>query len=215
VDFVMSVPNRSRVWIERAAAGDHVALQKLLALYHPRLEARLLRKLEPKLRAKYSADDILQEVYLEVFQQVGTFRYKGSASFYHWLCSILDHKLVDLHRAFHARARDVSREVHPHGDKDTSYDRLVDQLPRDSITPSRIVGREELLDLLPQGLACLPEDHRRVLELRYLQGKSLAETGEAMGRSEVAVSALCRRALDRLCVVIREHFAISARDLDS
>ena len=49
-----------------------------------------------------------------------------------------------------------------------------------------------------RALARLPEDYRRVIALRYEQGQSFADIGQAMGRSSEAVRKLWFRAIERL-----------------
>jgi RNA polymerase sigma-70 factor (ECF subfamily) len=52
--------------------------------------------------------------------------------------------------------------------------------------------------LLFQLIDRLPEVQRRVIELRYVEERSLLETASALGRTEGAVKQLQRRALQRL-----------------
>ena len=55
--------------------------------------------------------------------------------------------------------------------------------------------RRERAVLLANVLSELPADYREVLVLRELEGKSLAEVAERMGRSPNAVQKLWARAL--------------------
>jgi RNA polymerase sigma factor (sigma-70 family) len=47
-------------------------------------------------------------------------------------------------------------------------------------------------------MARLPEDHRRVVQLRYQEQRSFEEIGRLMDRSADAVRKLWARAMDRL-----------------
>jgi RNA polymerase sigma-70 factor (ECF subfamily) len=119
------------------------------------------------------------------------------AGFFHWLTRILESKLVDAHRFFHAAGRDVNREV-PAAERPSAYESLAARVAADSLTPSRIVARHEVDSLVAAALAGLSANYRRVLELRFLKGHSVAEAAEMMGRTEGAIQMLSARALRRL-----------------
>ena len=59
-------------------------------------------------------------------------------------------------------------------------------------------GRQEALDALLTVLKELWASHRQVIQLRFLDGLSVAETAARLETSEAAVVALTRRALDAL-----------------
>jgi RNA polymerase sigma factor (sigma-70 family) len=73
----------------------------------------------------------------------------------------------------------------------------------DSVTPSRVVARKESEALLHAALAGLPEDHRRVLELRFLKGLSLVNAAREMARTPAAIQMLSARALRELRRALR------------
>ncbi len=186
-------------WISAAQGGDALALAKLLATYHPRLRARADARMDAPLKARLGPDDLLQEVYLQVFRQIGRFEDRGPAAFLNWLYTILDHKLIDARRAGHRQARDVYRErpATPTASAD-SYWSLLGQLQADSATPSRVVRRDEAVGALVACLARLSEAHREVIQLRFLEGRPVVEVAERLGKTEAAVVALSQRALKAL-----------------
>jgi RNA polymerase sigma-70 factor (ECF subfamily) len=195
----MDLSARSAELLTAVRGGDRAALKRLLALYHPRLRARVVRKLPPDIRPKMSPEDILQEVYLEVARRLDEFRPDGRrGSFYRWLCRICGHAIVDVCRAFRSQARNVAREVRPAPADGSSYDRLLEEIPFSSVTPSRVIARSEQIAVLTQAIETLSDDHRRVLQLRYVEGRSVADVARAMRRSEPAIHMLLRRALVQL-----------------
>jgi RNA polymerase sigma-70 factor, ECF subfamily len=184
--------------VTAARNGDTVALATLLATYDPRLRARVAAHLDPALRARISPDDILQEVYVQVFQQIDRFEYRGPASFLNWVLTILDRRLVDARRAARRRVRDVGREVQVQGAADDSYWNLLDEVYAESETPSRVARREEALGALLSCLSALPDTHREVVQMRFLEGRSVGEVAQRLGKTEAAITVLCHRAVKAL-----------------
>ena len=146
-------------------------------------------------RSRMDAEDVLQQVYVRVLQS-GTLEDRGAEAFFGWLKSILDSALVDAQRLVHAQKRDVRREVSP-GKTPSTLDAWAREYA-DSQTPSRVLARDEARGLLLAALAGLPEDHRRVLELRYLKEMNAREVAALMNRSTAAVQMLAVRALRHL-----------------
>jgi RNA polymerase sigma-70 factor (ECF subfamily) len=190
---------QTEVWVTAASTGDRLALAKLLATYHPRLAERVAARLDPRVRARTSIEDVLQDLYLDLFRQVDRFEPRGPGSFLNWVLTILDHKLVDVHRAAHREQRDVARES-PLAVPAWSNScwNLLDHVFRDSTTPSRVARRDEAVAALMGCVAALAEGHRTVIELRFLEGLPLAEVAHRLGKSEDAVVALTQRALKAL-----------------
>lgn len=187
-------------WVRAAQAGDRLALAKLLTAFHPQLLAVAQARMDAALKARRSPDDILQEVYLDVAQQVERFDDRGPGSFQKWLCAILEHKLIDAGRAVRCQMRDVRREAPAGAATLDSYWNLLDNICADSGTPSRAVRREEALDAL---LACIDElsdAHRQIVQLRFLDGLSVEQVAARLGKTPAAVVAMTRRALEALRV---------------
>jgi len=154
--------------------------------------------MDAAIKAKAGPDDILQEVYMDAARQIERFEDRGPGSFLSWLYAILDHKLADARRAAHCKIRDVKREMPAPGAPTDSYWNLLDDIYAESGTPSRVVRRDEALSALVACLTDLCETHRQVIQLRFLEGLSVEEVAARLGKSEAAVVALRRRALQVL-----------------
>ncbi len=93
------------------------------------------------------------------------------------------------------------RQLHP----------LDDAAPLDDDdSAARDVGPDwaadwELATWLHGRLAALPEDHRRVVRLRYYEDRSFGDVAARMERSEGAVKQLLRRALAALRAQLHEE----------
>jgi RNA polymerase sigma-70 factor (ECF subfamily) len=161
-----------------------------------RLLARL--QLGPQLRAKLDPSDLVQQALLKAHRSLGQFRWRSEAELAAWLRKILARCLADEARRFGAAARDVNLERSLEASVEQSASRLEAWLADGGSSASEQAQRNEQMRRLAGALATLPEDQRRAVELKHLQGQSLEEVGREMGRSATAVAGLLRRGLDKL-----------------
>ena len=96
------------------------------------------------------------------------------------------------------------RERSLEAELERSSSRLEVVLAADQTSPSERAVRGEELLRLAHALARLPEDQRRVVELHYLKGLTVAEVAEQIGRTRPAAVGLLFRGLKRLRELLRE-----------
>ena len=152
-------------------------------------------QLEPRLREKLDASDIVQQTLLEAHQQREGFQGQSPAEFAGWLKQILVHNLLDVIRSFRREKRDVAREQSLDASFDRSTVRLAALIVADQSSPSIKVERDEQGLQLADALAKLPDAQREALELQHWHGWSVAQIAEYMGRSRTAAAGLLKRAL--------------------
>jgi RNA polymerase sigma-70 factor (ECF subfamily) len=150
--------------------------------------------MDPILCARLQTEDVVQEVYAAAWPKLADGDYPNFAAFLGWLKAIAHNKLIDLRRCFLAERHDVKREVGRPVGQNSSYTTLLDRVA----SPSSSAARREALAILVTRLARMPEDQRRVLQMRYVQGLSVRDVAERLKRSEPAVHMLCHRALKKL-----------------
>lgn len=159
------------------------------------LLARL--RLPPALRARVGASDVVQQSLLEAHragEQLAALDEPARAAF---LRRLLENNLKDLVRGHHAQARDVARERSIDEELAHSSAR-PGALASPAPTPSEHVCRQEELLALASALARLPEEQRLAVEMKHLQGHSVADVAVALGKSETAVGGLLRRGMAKL-----------------
>ncbi len=123
------------------------------------------------------AEDLTSEVFLKAARLLDTSR--DEASQRAWLHRTARSALADHWRRFY-RAPEVPLAVEP------AYQATADN-PSEGPSTAR----------LPALLARLPENYRRVLELRFLEGRSVHETAAALRLSPGNVKVLQYRAVQR------------------
>jgi RNA polymerase sigma-70 factor (ECF subfamily) len=168
-----------------------------------RLLARL--QLDPRLQGKLDASDVVQDTLLKAHAKISQFRGQSEAELAAWLRKILANTLAQAVRQFSAGIRDVGREHSLEAALEASSVRLEGWLAAEQSSPSQHVERQEQLLRLAEALARLPEDQRQAVELHHLQGHTVAELAERMGRSSASVGALLYRGLKRLRELLEEH----------
>lgn len=186
--------------VTRAQEGDEVALKELLVIYWTPLSKHVARKIPRQVQAVTDADDVLQQTFLQAMQHIGQFSPQGAFSFYGWLKTIATNCAQDTSRRLTSAKRGGNRRrVHslalPH---ESSMADLVEMLSAGSHTPSGSAARHEEIEAVRQSIESLSDEYRQAVQLRFLEGKSLAETAAIMRRSPRAVQGIVDRAKKKM-----------------
>lgn len=185
--------------LHAARSGDVQALGRLLDLYRNYL--RLLAQLQVgrRLRGKADPSDLVQETFLAAQRNIQQFRGTSEGELVEWLRQILTSKLLDLARRYlGTRRRDVRLERQLEADVDNSSRMLGAALLAPTSSPSQKACRRERAVLLADAIKTLPADYGEVIILRHLEGLSLGETADRMGRSVESVRKLWVRGIAKL-----------------
>lgn len=168
-----------------AQSGDIDAFGKLYAEYRNQVFAFLLRRTTHR----QLAEDLTHDVFVRALRSIDGWQYQGR-DIGAWLNTIARNLLTDHRKAAHQR---LSVSI---GDFiDAGID--VRERRREGNPEAAVI--EQLHDTaLLRALWLINEDQRTCLVHRYVQGLSVAETAEAMGRAEGAVKALAHRAIQAL-----------------
>jgi RNA polymerase sigma-70 factor (ECF subfamily) len=155
-------------------------------------------RLDPRLRPKLGASDVVQQTLLEAHRDLAQFQGRTVGEQAAWLRQILARNLANAARDLHRDKRDVSREQPLQAALDESASRLEAWLAAEQSSPSQQAERHERAVRLADALAALPENQREAVILRHWHGCSLAEIGERLGCTTAAVTGLLHRGLRRL-----------------
>jgi RNA polymerase sigma-70 factor, ECF subfamily len=146
--------------IGRVASGDKLAMQALFARHQTPLYRWLLRFV----RNETLAEDLLSEVFLDVWRQAHRFERRSSVST--WLMSIARFKALSARRRRIDLALDEEIET-----------TLVD--PADD--PETALQEKNRGELLREALLRLSPEHREIIDLVYYHERSIAECAEILG----------------------------------
>jgi RNA polymerase sigma-70 factor (ECF subfamily) len=177
---------------------DPAMLERSLERYRNYLLTLARLHCEPSLRGKLDPSDVVQSTLLQAHVNQGQFRGDSGAEFLAWLRAILANELAEAARRYSRKRRDVKLEKSLHNALDDSATRVASWLAAAVSSPSHQAVRREQLLALADALAELPAEQRRAVEVHHLQGHSLSETAEQLGRSREAVAGLLYRGLRQL-----------------
>jgi RNA polymerase sigma-70 factor (ECF subfamily) len=162
-------------------------------------------RLDPRLRGRVDADDILQEAYLNAAQRLEHFLRETSMSIYVWIRQIVYQTLIDVHRRHvGAKVRDAGREVSLQraGFPAATSTSLALQLAGNLTSPSQAAMRAEMIEQLESALQTMNPTDREVLALRHFEELANHEVAEVLGIQPKAASIRYIRALDRLKTIL-------------
>lgn len=182
--------------VEAIKKGDADSLIQYLEIRRGDLLSVILSKMGPALQKKVEAEDIYQEICANAVRSCDQVRFTDAGPF-NWFCELADRRIVDEQRKFAAQKRDSSREraIHAQGNNEIG---LVNLLVASITSPSRAFSRQQKEFHLLEALDQLPDIQKRVLDLRYSEGKSSKQIAEAIGKSDGATRVLITRALQKL-----------------
>jgi RNA polymerase sigma-70 factor (ECF subfamily) len=165
--------------------------EETLSRWRPLLRLLAAQTLNRRLWRRVDPSDVVQRTLLEAHQDRGSFQGTSEEDLGAWLQAILRHRIIDEVRKARCQKEDMDLEVGI-----TRCERHLRTQYRSS--PSRALVRYEWALRLAEALEKLPEDQRCAVELRHLEGRSLAETAKEMGRTPGSVASLIHRGMVRL-----------------
>jgi len=161
------------------ARGDEDALARLYDRYRIILFSLLVRIL----RSREEAEDVLQEVFLQVWKRAKDFDEARGKPFT-WLVTLARSRAIDRIRQLGARQRLAEAAAQDHSE-DVS-DAVADTL------------HSEQREIVARALAALPEEQRRALNLAYFDGLTQSEIAEQLDTPLGTVKTRMRSGMIRL-----------------
>ena len=172
------------VLIGRIAHGDRLAMQVLYARHHVRVYRFVLRLV----RNEATAEDLISDVFLDVWRQAAKFEGRSAVST--WMLSIARFKALSVLR------RRPEEEL----DWETA-DAIADQAD----DPEVALAKKGKGAVLRQCLTKLSAEHREIIDLVYYHEKSVEEVAGIVGIPEATVKTRMFYARKRLSELLKEQ----------
>jgi RNA polymerase sigma-70 factor (ECF subfamily) len=167
--------------IRRIAEGDQLAMRTLFGRHRVPLYRWLLRLVGDEALA----EDLLSDVFLDVWRQAAAFEARSSVST--WLLAIARYKALSARR----RRPDAGLD-------EKIASKVVD--PADD--PEVVLQKKARAELLRHSLARLSPEHGEVIDLVYFHGKSVKEVAEIIGIATATVKTRMFYARKRLAGLV-------------
>jgi RNA polymerase sigma-70 factor, ECF subfamily len=170
--------------IERIAAGDKLAMRVLFARHHVRVYRFVLRLV----RDQTMAEDLIGEVFLDVWRQAASFRARAAVST--WLLAIARFKALSLLRR---KGDEELNEEIARAIEDTADD------------PEISIQKKQRSEILRKCWSKLSPEHRDIIDLVYYQEKAITEVAAILGVPENTVKSRMFYARRRLAELLKAH----------
>jgi RNA polymerase sigma-70 factor, ECF subfamily len=174
--------------VDRAKEGDARAFAALYDRYVDQTFAYVYRRVGHR----QLAEDLVSDVFLRAYRRLSTFEWQG-VDLGAWIMTIARNRVHDHFRSARFRLERPTEELR---------DDPAASGPED---PERVAVGRDLTRALGQALDRLKDEHREVVELRFVHDLSVVETAAIMDRSVGATKALQYRALRALASEVEDH----------
>ncbi len=180
--------------------ADEFAVER----FRPYLRLLARARLDPLLRGKLDASDVVQQTLLEAHQGRDQFCGRTTTELAAWLRQILARNLANAVRDLRRDKRDVTRERSLEAALEQSASALEAWLADEQSSPSRRADRQERALRVAEALDQLPANQREAVVLRYWEGRPLTDIAAELHSTTAAVSGLLQRGLKNLRTHLRD-----------
>jgi RNA polymerase sigma-70 factor (ECF subfamily) len=174
------------VWdlVRRAQRGDHDAFGEL----YDRYADLVYRFIYYRVHDRALAEDFTSDTFLRALRRIGSVNYLGR-DIGAWLVTIARNIVLDHAKSARARLEVMTADTPDSG------------VPS-ATSPEDAVIDAETYQLLLAAIEELNPEQRQCVTLRFIQGMSIAETAERMGKNDGAIKALQHRAIRKLADMV-------------
>ena len=187
--------------IDRFLSGDETAFDQIVERFQD-----LVFNLSARLLGPEEAHDLSQEVFLQVYKKLGSFR--REASLRTWIYRVVLNRAKNRQRTWRRREREMTavnvEDAEREGTMELSAVVGIGIAP----LPDRLLERKELGEILQEAIATLPFEQRTIVLLKDIEGLSYEEISRTLN---VALGTVKSR-LARARKVLRERLDPELRE---
>lgn len=157
--------------IVQAQNGNNSALEQIYLLTYN----SAFNKIHSSIKNKEDAEDVLQSCYLTVVEKIGEL--KDPESFEKWFNRIVAN-----------RTKDYQKKKTPVLFNESEYNALSNSAEENSdFIPHEHMDRRDNIEAMRKFISELSEKNRRIIEMHYMEEKSVSEIAEELGIPESTV----------------------------
>jgi RNA polymerase sigma-70 factor (ECF subfamily) len=187
--------------MEALRGGDSQALAMLFDQYRDRLRRMVELRLDPRLRGRLDASEVVQEAFLDVARDLDAYVADPKLPPLLWLRLHVGRRLTTLHRQhLGTKMRNGGQEISLYQGAlpQASSTALASMLLGRHISPTQAAQRAERMLRVQEALNSLDPIDREMLALRHFEQLGRAEAAVVLGISQEAGAKRYFRALKRL-----------------
>lgn len=174
---------------------------KVFSKFKPQLERVVEFRMDPRIRARVDANDVLQETFIDVKSRYREFIEEPAVSLFVWMRQLTLQVLIEFQRRHFRQKRNVQKEVRislQNPDQSDTSQLIARELVGQLTSPSQAAIKAEELEQLNEALETMSETDREILALRHFEQLSNAEVAEIIGIKPAAASNRYVRAITKL-----------------
>ncbi len=189
----------------RLVSGGEAALAELFLDYRERLERMVEFRLDPRIRGRLDASDVVQEAFFEISRRLQEYVQNPAVSPFVWMRQRTLQTMIDLQRRHFRDKRSPLRESAPvpGAVSDGTSIALASYLIAEMTSPSQAAVKAEEMMQLTQALESMNEIDREVLALRHFELLTNQQVAEILQLSITAASNRYVRAAARLGEIMK------------
>ena len=170
--------------LSRIAAGEQAAVRTLFARHHLRIFRFIMRKTGNEA----TAEELTNEVFLEIWRHAGKFEGRSKAST--WMLSIAHNRTVSLLR----RRSEAQLE-----------EGVAEAIADDADTPEVSTSKRDKGEHIRACMDRLTPDHRAIIDLVYYHEKSIPEIAEILDIPQGTVKTRMFHAHKKLGEILKQE----------
>lgn len=181
-----------KLLIKQIQSGDNIAFRRMVELHH----LRVIHICLSFVHSPQDAEDIAQEVFIEVYKSINTYRFDASLST--WLYRLAVNKSLDF-------LRQKKRKKRGFGLVNTMERSELEGINYSNDDDAVGIEEKERILLLRSAIEKLPERQRVAITLSKIDELGQKEVAELMQTTVASVEALLIRAKKKLHQLLIKH----------
>ena len=187
--------------LDLARDGDDGATGRLLERHREALRRMADMRLDPKIRQRVDASDIIQDVMIEANRRLASYLENPVMPFHLWLRQITQDRIIDAHRRHRvSKKRSVDLEQAPvvTSNLDHSTIQFGLQAVDSELTPAAAAISNEMQKRFEAAVEEMDSIDQEIIVMRHFERLTNQEVAQVLKLSEPAASMRYLRAMRRL-----------------